>query len=76
SKKRILRSEAARRKAIDHSVVLILESRELIKKSEALLQECQQSETPRFTYLRLHFKRAWWQSSPPLLFNSSDAWRS
>ena len=53
-------------RGIERSIQMIRESRELIEKSEALLQECQQlSETPRFTYLRLHLKRAWWQSSPP-----------
>ena len=43
-------------RCIERSIKVIQESRELIKKSEALLQECQQlSETPKFTYLRLHF---------------------
>ena len=51
--------------AIDRCMGLMVESRDLIKKSEALLKESQQlSETPRFTYLRLHLQRAWWKSSP------------
>jgi len=49
----------ARQNVIDHSQLLILESRELIERSRTLLLECQQQQSEsRFTYRREHLKLA------------------
>ena len=55
---------SARLNVIDHSLMLILESRELIERSRALLLEYQHQQSElRFTYRREHLKLASWQSS-------------